>query len=68
MSDKTKFWMVTRHDGNRSPTVRHTTREAAEAEATRLAEKELSTFFVLEAVSRHSVQFTHTKTELQLTK
>jgi hypothetical protein len=53
MSDSTKFWMVIRHDG-RTPVVRHETLQDAEAEAERLCKKETSTFFVLEAVSKHS--------------
>ena len=44
-----KFWLVWNPAG-RVPTVQHSSREAAEAEATRLAEKELGAFYVLEAV------------------
>lgn len=58
-----KFWMVARHDGGRCPVVRHETREAAEAEAGRLVEKERSTFYVLEAVSKHFGNFVHCKSE-----
>lgn len=62
--DASKFWMVVRHDGNRVPTKRHSTREEAEAEAARLTEKERSIFFVLEAVSQHYGQFKHARAVL----
>ena len=45
-----KFWMVMRHDGRNPPQVRHASREAAEAEAQRLAIKERTMFFVMESV------------------
>lgn len=58
-----KFWMVVRHDGGRCPVVKHPTRQAAEAEAERLVEKERSTFYVLEVVSKHFGNFVHVSTQ-----
>lgn len=44
-----KFWMVIR-EGQSSTNTKHTTYQVAEAEARRLAEKERSRFYILEAI------------------
>lgn len=65
-----RFWMVVRHDAGheaavrgRMPTIRHETRESAEAEAERLVVKERTTFYVLQVVSKHFGQFVHCTSE-----
>lgn len=45
-----KFWMVLRHDGRGTPSVRHESLEQATEEAQRLAVKERAKFYVLAAV------------------
>jgi len=45
-----RFWLVWREDGA-SPHKRHATRASAEAEAIRLATKEVKSFYVVEAVA-----------------
>lgn len=59
-----KFWMVS---GKKSaPTVRHATREAAEAEADRLAESHIGDlFYVMEAVSEHGAYASVTRSDME---
>ena len=45
-----KFWAVWRIDGGSPPHKRHTTLEAAKAEAERLASNQAAEYFVLEVV------------------
>ena len=49
MEEKMKFWMVVR-EGQSSTNQKHTEYIVAEAEATRLAEKEKARFYILEAI------------------
>ena len=46
-----QFWMVLKGSGGGGAHVRHETREIAEGEAKRLAAKERTEFYVLEAVA-----------------
>jgi hypothetical protein len=52
-----KFWMVIR-EGQSSTNTKHTTYKVAEAEARRLAEKERSRFYILEAIEFVELQQT----------
>jgi len=49
MSEHDKFWLVWNGCNISPPTLRHESRGEAINEATRLARKELGTFYVLEA-------------------